>query len=154
MNDEIALLKTRLMVLATVLIIWFISVLMRLVYLSLIPEVRHLAQDHPVDIQTTLAAGVVIPGVLAFLFKKKDQFLYGVTETAFGVASGFTLVFSAPPNEIHLTQWASLIGCVYIIARGIGNVNEAFGNPNVSYSIHFFNNRIDGIVRPPTVLER
>jgi hypothetical protein len=75
---------------------------------------------------------VIIFGFLAFLFKRRNQFWYGMIEACFGVTSAITLAFSVLPSDMHMPQWASLAGCVYVIARGMSNVSNALGDPGFS----------------------
>ena len=61
-------------------------------------------------------------GTLAFWFKKKSQVNYGWFEVFFGVASAFRLARGLLVQEAMLAQWASLVGAVYVVSRGINNI--------------------------------
>lgn len=45
-----------------------------------------------------------------------------VVEVAFGVESGFTVAFSIDTLSPSVTQWATLIGCAYVLTRGLSCV--------------------------------
>jgi len=77
--------------------------------------------------QTAIFLGVVVVGTFAHWFKKKNQKWYGVVEVVFGVASAGSISFRMMPGPLF-TQWATLAGCVYVIARGLNNVAEAKRN--------------------------
>jgi hypothetical protein len=67
---------------------------------------------------------VCVIGVAAHTFKLVNKFRYGITEIAFGVISSGVIVFRISPNDSVFSQWAALVGCAYVIARGM---NNAFG---------------------------
>jgi hypothetical protein len=48
-----------------------------------------------------------------------------MVEVFIGSASAFIIALSRSPLSVPLTQWCTLVGCVYVIARGSGNVREA-----------------------------
>ena len=72
-----------------------------------------------------IGVGVLVIGVLAHYFKRYSQLAYGVVEVVIGGASGFSIAFSLSPDHINLTQWASIVGCTYVVARGLNNVYDA-----------------------------
>jgi hypothetical protein len=72
-----------------------------------------------------LFAGVINMGVVAHQFKKQNQLWYGVVEVIFGAAYGFSTAFSIKPLDQGFGRWATLVGCTYIIARGLNNISEA-----------------------------
>ena len=61
-------------------------------------------------------------GTFAFWFKKKNQVNYGLFEIAFGIACAFRLARGLLVQEAMLAQWASLVGAVYVVSRGVNNV--------------------------------
>lgn len=68
-------------------------------------------------------AGITLAlGTLAFWFKRKNQVNYGLFEIVFGVASAFRLARGLLVQEAMLAQWASLVGAVYVVSRGVNNV--------------------------------
>ena len=72
-----------------------------------------------------LGLTVVAVGYVAHRFKRISQRWYGVVEVAFGVASGFAVAFSIYTPSPSVTQWATLIGCAYVLTRGLNNVYDA-----------------------------
>jgi len=123
--------RVRLVLLGTVLFSWIVVIMVRLIVLMTPRTVTSLSSSLGIrNIQFSIAVGVIIVGVLAFLFKRKNQLLYGITEICFGIVSAVTLATSALPSEMRLTQWASLVGCVYVVARGLANVSDALRNPS------------------------
>ncbi|WP_263385536.1 hypothetical protein [Granulicella arctica] len=70
-------------------------------------------------------AGITLTlGMLAFWFKKKSQINYGLFEIIFGVASAFRLSRGLLVQEAMLAQWASLVGAVYVVSRGLNNIAD------------------------------
>jgi hypothetical protein len=45
-------------------------------------------------------------------------------EVIFGTMSGFSIAFGITPDRATLVQWASLVGCSYVVARGLSNMYE------------------------------
>jgi hypothetical protein len=72
--------------------------------------------------QVFVAAMTLGLGILAFSFKKKSQVNYGWFEVFFGIASAFRLSRGLLVQEAMLAQWASLVGAVYVVSRGINNI--------------------------------
>jgi hypothetical protein len=68
-------------------------------------------------------AGITLAlGILAFWFKRKNQVNYGLFEIVFAIASAFRLARGLLVQEAMLVQWASLVGAVYVVSRGVNNV--------------------------------
>ena len=67
--------------------------------------------------QFAIGAVVVALGGFAHWFKGKGQRWYGMVEIPFGTLSAFAIAFNLPRNHISLTQYASLIGSGYVVAR-------------------------------------
>ncbi len=122
-------LSERRMFLGMLFLIWAMVISLRLVYLT-IPVIGGFIDNH--GGQSLIAACVITLGFLAYEFKKKDQLSYGRLEICFGISSAITLSFSILPSEMRLSQWATLVGCVYVIARGVNNVNDGKHKVNVS----------------------
>jgi hypothetical protein len=68
---------------------------------------------------------ILVLGLGAHIFKKNNQLAYGAVEIVFGVASGARILQGLDIRNIVITQWAVLVGCCYIVARGFNNVFEA-----------------------------
>ena len=75
--------------------------------------------------QAIVALAVIAIGVGAHKLKQKKQRWYGRIEVAFGAAAAVNLCFTLLPGQSLFSQWAALIGCAYIIARGLGNYTDA-----------------------------
>ncbi len=75
--------------------------------------------------QFLTGVGVLLMGCLAHWFKQKSQAWYGWLEVLFGLSYGFTVAFGIRPGEPMFGHWATLVGCVYIIARGLNNQSDA-----------------------------
>jgi len=125
----------RLVVVVMFFLAWAMLIVFRLVYLMLPAAVRFLG-DYGAKL--LVATCIVALGFLAYEFKKRDQLLYGRIEICFGIASGITLAFSSMPNEMHVTQWASLVGSAFVIARGRNNISDAKHSPGASTIPFFF----------------
>lgn len=126
--------KAPLLKFGTFLFVWAMLIVFRLAYLMLSSTVKWLSSIVGVyGVQFIIAVVVIVSGFLAFSFKRKYRFWYGMVEIGFGISSAITLAFSATPSEMHLSQWSSFAGCVYVIARGRNNVNDALADPHSSY---------------------
>ena len=77
--------------------------------------------------QFLVAIVVVSMGVFAHWFKRMNQAWYGGVECAFGVIYGISTAFGIRPGEPMFGHWATLVGCIYIIARGLNNISDARG---------------------------
>jgi 4-hydroxybenzoate polyprenyltransferase len=121
--------KERLLKFGMALFVWAIVIVFRLAYLLLPYAVATVSSYVGIHgVQLVLSGIVVLFGFLAYEVKKKKQLWYGRVEICFGIGSAIALSFSVSPGDIHLTQWASLVGCIYVIARGMNNVNDALGD--------------------------
>jgi hypothetical protein len=72
-----------------------------------------------------IGAVVVFLGIAAHWFKGKNQRWYGMVEVLFGSISGFGIALNISPRNSWLTQGAALVGCAYVIARGLNNIADA-----------------------------
>ena len=68
---------------------------------------------------------VVVLGFVTYEFKRLNQRWYGFVEVIFGIVYGFSIAFTMAPDKANLPQWASLVGCAYVISRGMNNMNDA-----------------------------
>jgi hypothetical protein len=75
--------------------------------------------------QVLIAIAVICMGVIAHWFKRLNQRSYGIVEVVFGCVSGLCIALSMTPATAALTQWASLVGCSYVVARGLNNMYDA-----------------------------
>ncbi len=75
--------------------------------------------------QTILASVVLATGVGAHWFKRKHKGWYGVTEIIFGSVLAFRVTLAMSIGQAVLSQWTALIGCAYVIARGL---NKCIGS--------------------------
>lgn len=77
---------------------------------------------------TSFLIGLVVLclGLGAATFKHKNKEWYGLVEFIFGLASAYSIAFSMAPEKSTPAQWASLVGSAYVIARGAGNMSEAY----------------------------
>jgi hypothetical protein len=75
--------------------------------------------------QFLIGSGIVSLGLFAHWFKARNQRLYGIVEVLFGSLSAFAIAFSLSSDNISLTEYASLIGSSYVVARGVNNMSEA-----------------------------
>jgi hypothetical protein len=75
--------------------------------------------------QFIIGASVVFIGFAAHWFKGKSQRWYGRVEVLFGIASGFSIALNLSADHAWLPQGATLVGCAYVIARGLNNSSEA-----------------------------
>ena len=73
---------------------------------------------------TQLLIGIIVitTGLLAHRFKQWNQIWYGAVEVIFGCVSSIAIASSLSPSNRILGPLSSLIGCAYVIARGMNNV--------------------------------
>jgi hypothetical protein len=64
--------------------------------------------------------------------KEKNLWRYGMVEIAFGVAASISITFRMNLNQSVLAQWVALVGCAYVVARGLNNLGEARRKDEVS----------------------
>lgn len=75
--------------------------------------------------QLIAAAAVVVLGVCAHWFKRMNQQWYGLCEVLFAMAVAFQVASSMQPGLTALSQWATLGGATYVVARGLNNISDA-----------------------------
>ena len=80
--------------------------------------------------QVLTAVIVVAVGFGAHRFKQVNKLWYGRNEVLFGVISAVFVVsridFGAVEfKSLSLAQFGTLVGCAYVVARGLNNVSEA-----------------------------
>ncbi|HUA33599.1 MAG TPA: hypothetical protein VMA09_08330 [Candidatus Binataceae bacterium] len=72
--------------------------------------------------QIAIAVVAVATGAFMHWFKRRNLMLYALIEVAFGVASAFSISQSMNTSSILLTQVAALVGCAFIVSRGLDNL--------------------------------
>jgi hypothetical protein len=92
---------------------WREDILDRL-YKTVGPHVAH----------AVIVLSVGLAGLIAYIFKKVNQLLYGLSEVVFAGASAVHVAGSLTARDAMVTQWAALIGFAYLISRGLGNISE------------------------------
>jgi hypothetical protein len=75
--------------------------------------------------QLLIGSFVVAVGFAAHWFKGKNQHWYGRIEVLFGIVSAFSIAVSLSADRPWLPQGATLVGCAYVIARGMNNMSDA-----------------------------
>jgi hypothetical protein len=75
--------------------------------------------------QIVVSAGVIAAGFLGHWFKGRNQWWYGFVEVIFGSASGVVVGFTMFAGQPLLTQWVTLVGCAYVISRGLNNISDS-----------------------------
>lgn len=74
--------------------------------------------------QIFVSTSVILAGIAAHLFKKRNQMMYGLVEVAFAAAFAFSISAGLSPEKVFLSQWAALVGCAYVVARGLNNFTD------------------------------
>jgi len=76
---------------------------------------------------TQIAIGVLVTvmGVFARRFKLKNLRWYGIVEVMFGIISGFSVAFTLSAAKPWIPQGPTLVGCAYVIARGLNNIADS-----------------------------
>jgi uncharacterized membrane protein YjjB (DUF3815 family) len=90
---------------------------------SVYRELGHIPRQSVVFAIVGLTTTLV--GFLAHWFKRKNQRIYGRVEMAFGMVPGFAIASAINPERPLLPQCVSLVGCAYVIARGLNNISDA-----------------------------
>lgn len=72
--------------------------------------------------QIAIAVVAVTIGACMHWFKRQNLMLYALIEIAFGVASAFSVSQSMNMSTVMLTQVAALVGCAFIVSRGLDNL--------------------------------
>jgi hypothetical protein len=77
-----------------------------------------------------VAVTVVSAGWSAHHFKRLNQLVYGYVEVFFGTISAIAIVsrtnFAAVQfTTLTLAQYGALVGCAYVVARGLNNVQDS-----------------------------
>jgi hypothetical protein len=76
--------------------------------------------------RVTIAGIVVLAlGYVAHWFKRKNQLWYGRVEVIFGLGSALSIAYAAKSGFELSDHWATLAGCIYVVARGQNNQTEA-----------------------------
>jgi D-alanine-D-alanine ligase-like ATP-grasp enzyme len=77
--------------------------------------------------EAQIGAAVVVAGMgySAYRFKKWKQWWYGLVEIAFGFFSVFPPLHGLNGSHDLIARWATLVGCAYVISRGLNNTSEA-----------------------------
>lgn len=81
--------------------------------------------------QLIFGAMVLVLGTMAFLFKKNYQPAYGIVELFFGFGAGVVGAKQLKPDmrpEAWLAPLATLIGSVYVVSRGWGNISDGLND--------------------------
>jgi hypothetical protein len=81
-----------------------------------------------------LTVVVILAGIFAHFLKRLDQYFYGVIEVYFGMVSTVASTIYLSWDKATPVQAMSLIGCAYVIARGLNNIFDAKGKINTRTS--------------------
>ncbi len=71
-----------------------------------------------------LATLVMALGVSAFIFKSKYQRTYGIVEVLFAGVAAVVAARQIKVGQDWSGQLATLVGCIYIVSRGLSNVRD------------------------------
>jgi hypothetical protein len=74
--------------------------------------------------QFLIALSVCVFGFAAYVFKEKSQKWYGNVELLVGFFTALGVAGTIKPGSFDLSQFATLAGSAYVIARGFGNRAE------------------------------
>lgn len=75
--------------------------------------------------QSIVSLLVIVLGIFAQWFRLRYLRLYGIVEVSFAVCCVFNVSTGISPNRVLFSQWATLGGCTYIVARGLNNISES-----------------------------
>jgi hypothetical protein len=74
--------------------------------------------------QLLIGLAVIFLGSGAFLFKLKYQMTYGIVEVLFAWLAGSLTARQIRPGGDWPGQLATLVGAIYIVSRGLGNIRD------------------------------
>jgi hypothetical protein len=77
-----------------------------------------------------IGLAVIAVGRLAHWFKQKNLQWYGRIEVMFASGSAFFIGMNTPPPNFSMTQWAALVGCTFVAARGFNNMDAILKDLN------------------------
>jgi hypothetical protein len=77
--------------------------------------------------QWTVAGMVAAVGGLAYWFKSQNQFLYGLVELPVALATAMFSAGGISSNRESFSRVATIAGCVYIVSRGLENMEKGGG---------------------------
>ena len=80
--------------------------------------------------QLLLSAVIMGLGGLAYVFKQKDQRMYGIIEIIFAGAASVITSRQVRLGGDLASPIASLVGCVYIVSRGLNNYSDGLRKLN------------------------
>jgi cation transport ATPase len=83
-------------------------------------------------VQIAIALVTILIGVGVHFFRIKNLTLYALVEIAFGVASAFVISAGLSTAGRFLPRVAALVGCAYIVGRGLENLEKARGSSGVT----------------------
>jgi hypothetical protein len=76
------------------------------------------------EIRVILALVVVLLGVSAHVFKRKNKLRYGQLEVLVGVISAFGIATGVAAGQSLFSRGIALVGAAYVVARGLNNWSE------------------------------
>ena len=81
-------------------------------------------------IQVVLSVSVLILGIGAFIFKKKSRKWYGLVEIIVAWFTAVSISTRIVQEQLDLTTIMSLAGTIYIVSRGLDNIDYDDENAN------------------------
>jgi len=104
-------------------VLYFGSFAYSAVVLTLVGGLHHLVYSLPAAGLNWLAVLVFPGGCLAARLKRRNQHQYGRVEIAVGVLTALSTINSG--TKFEPIQLLTIIGALYVVARGFGNIYEA-----------------------------
>ena len=97
-----------------------------------------------------LAVAVLPGGYLATLYKRNNQMRYGIVEVMVGVITALSTINQHP--DFQAIQGITLIGTLYVVARGFTNIKEAQekAKAKIAVDIAAFNSQLASKHNPPS----
>jgi hypothetical protein len=105
------------------LLFGLVDLIVAFVFPQVISSIKYAMTELGVGVtQLLIAIFVILLGLAAHLFKKKNQLKYGLVEILFAAATAIIAARQLVPNMSWAGPLATLGGSMYIVSRGLDNV--------------------------------
>ena len=79
--------------------------------------------------QIRVCLSIIAIGAIAAVFKSLNKWAYGATEIGIACQAAWFVADSLKDGDQLISKWAAIVGAIYFVARGVGNVIEGWGAP-------------------------
>ena len=79
--------------------------------------------------QIRICLSIIAIGAIAAVFKALNKWAYGATEIGIACQAAWFVADSLKDGDQLISKWAAIVGAIYFVARGVGNIIEGWGAP-------------------------